>query len=95
MLKSNSEIIEEVDEDLQLQAGLQLSDEERQYLVRTGMLFMDNQRLKPYLSSLRSYLQNTCSAERVWTLLKVRDITNNQLAYYILSVAVNLQDQGE
>lgn len=95
MLKNNNEIIAETDEDLQLQAGMQLSDDERQCLLNTGMLFFDIQRIKPYLASIRQYLQNTQPDERVWTLFKVQDIANNQLANYILSVAINPQNQGE
>lgn len=37
MLKNNNEIIAETDEDLQLQAGMQLSDDERQCLLNTGI----------------------------------------------------------
>lgn len=71
MVKNNSEIIAETDEDLQLQAGLQLSSAERQCLLQNGMLFMDLQRVKPYLAGIRCYLQDTQPAERVWTLFKV------------------------
>ena len=66
MVKNNSEIIAETDEDLQLQAGLQLSSAERQCLLQNGMLFMDLQRVKPYLAGIRRYLQDTQPAERVW-----------------------------
>ncbi|MBB1079500.1 hypothetical protein H5S09_06290 [Limosilactobacillus sp. STM2_1] len=92
MLKNNNEIIAETDEDLQLQAGMQLGDDERQYLLNTGMLFFNTQRIKPYLAAIRQYLQNTQPNERVWTLFKVQDIANNQLANYILSVAINPQN---
>ena len=89
MIKSNNEIIAETDEDLQLQAGMQLGDAERQCLLNTGMLFYDPQRIKPYLAAIRQYLQTTQPDERVWTLFKVQDIANHQLANYILSVAIN------
>lgn len=89
MIKSNNEIIAETDEDLQLQAGMQLGDAERQCLLNTGMLFCDPQRIKPYLAAIRQYLQTTQPDERVWTLFKVQDIANHQLANYILSVAIN------
>lgn len=92
MLKNNNEIIAETDEDLQLQAGMQLSNDERQCLLNTGMLFCDIQRIKPYSASIRQYLQNTQPDERVWTLFKVQDIANNQLANYILSVAIHPQN---
>lgn len=95
MLKSNNEIIAETDEDLQLQAGMRLDSNERQCLLANGMLFIDTQRIKPYLASIREYLQNTQPDERVWTLFKVQDIADNQLANYILSVAINPQNQGE
>lgn len=52
MIKNNNEIIAETDEDLQLQAGLQLSSAERQCLLQNGMLFMDLQRVKPYLAAI-------------------------------------------
>ena len=51
MLKNNNEIIAETDEDLQLQAGMQLDTNERQCLLSNGMLFVDTQRIQPYLSS--------------------------------------------
>lgn len=95
MIKNANEIIEETDEDLQLQAGMQLTSDERQCLLQNGMLFIDIQRIQPYLSSIRLYLQNTKPVERVWTIFKVQDIANNQLANYILSVAINPQNQGE
>ena len=95
MVKNNSEIIAETDEDLQLQAGLQLSSAERQCLLQNGMLFMDLHRVKPYLAGIRRYLQDTQPAERVWTLFKVQDVADNQLSHYILSVAINPQNQGE
>ena len=95
MIKNANEIIEETDEDLQLQAGMQLTSDERQCLLQNGMLFIDIQRIQPQLSSIRLYLQHTTPVERVWTIFKVQDITNNQLANYILSVAINPQNQGE
>ncbi|MEN3241939.1 hypothetical protein PWJ46_01720 [Fructilactobacillus sanfranciscensis] len=39
--------------------------------------------------------QDTQPAERVWTLFKVQDISDNQLSYYILSLAISPQNQGE
>ena len=95
IIKNANEIIEETDEDLQLQAGMQLTSDERQCLLQNGMLFIDIQRIQPYLSSIGLYLQNTTPVERVWTIFKVQDIANNQLANYILSVAINPQNQGE
>lgn len=95
MIKNANEIIEETDEDLQLQAGMQLTSDERQCLLQNGMLFIDIQRIQPYLSSIGLYLQNTTPVERVWTIFKVQDIANNQLANYILSVTINPQNQGE
>ena len=59
MLKNNQEIIAETDEDLQLQAGMQLDDAERRCLLNTGILFLDIQRIKPYLAAIRQYLQDT------------------------------------
>ena len=92
MIKNANEIIEETDEDLQLQAGMQLTSDERQCLLQNGILFIDVQRIQPYLSSIRLYLQNTNPVERVWTIFKVQDIANNQLANYILSVAITPQN---
>ena len=74
---------------------MQLTSDERQCLLQNGMLFIDIQRIQPYLSSIGLYLQNTTPVERVWTIFKVQDIANNQLANYILSVAINPQNQGE
>lgn len=66
MVKNNSEIIAETDEDLQLQAGLQLSSAERQCLLQNGMLFMDLQRVKPYLAGIRCYLLKMDPIFRFW-----------------------------
>ena len=95
MLKNNQEIIAETDEDLQLHAGMQLDDAERRCLLNTGILFLDIQRIKPYLAAIWQYLQDTQPDKRVWTLFKIQDIANHQLANYILSVAFNPQNQGE
>ena len=40
MIKNANEIIEETDEDLQLQAGMQLTSDERQCLLQNGMLLL-------------------------------------------------------
>lgn len=71
---------------------MQLTSDERQCLLQNGMLFIDIQRIQPYLSSIGLYLQNTTPVERVWTIFKVQDIANNQLANYILSVAITPQN---
>lgn len=43
------------------------------------MLFINTQRIKPYLESIREYLQNTQPDEQVWTLFKIQEIFDNQL----------------
>ena len=58
-------------------------------------IFGYSTRIKPYLAAIWQYLQDTQPDKRVWTLFKIQDIANHQLANYILSVAFNPQNQGE
>lgn len=84
MIKSNAEILDEVEEDLQLQSGLVLSKEERQCILETGMLFLPGDRIQPFLAGIRSFLQETDPGDRVWTIYNTRDVGTHEFGSYIL-----------
>lgn len=79
-----NEIIEEVNEDLQLQANLLLTDSEQQALLNSGLLFLTAERIKPYIAKIRNYLREAPQEDRVWTVYKATDISNNLLGFYTL-----------
>ena len=83
-MQTMNEIIEEVNEDLQLQANLLLTDSEQQALLNSGLLFLTAERIKPYIAKIRNYLRETSQEDRVWTVYKATDISNNLLGFYTL-----------
>ena len=83
-MQTMNEIIEEVNEDLQLQASLLLTDSEQQALLNSGLLFLTAKRIKPYIAKIRNYLRETSQEDRVWTMYKATDISNNLLGFYTL-----------
>ena len=83
-MQTMNEIIEEVNEDLQLQANLLLTDSEQQALLNSGLLFLTAERIKPYIAKIRNYLRETSQEDRVWTMYKATDISNNLLGFYTL-----------
>ena len=83
-MQTMNEIIEEVNEDLQLQASLLLTDSEQQALLNSGLLFLTAERIKPYIAKIRNYLRETSQEDRVWTMYKATDISNNLLGFYTL-----------
>ncbi|MCT3199732.1 hypothetical protein EFO67_07605 [Limosilactobacillus reuteri] len=84
MMQTMNEIIEEVNEDLQLQANLLLTNSEQQALLNSGLLFLTAERIKPYIAKIRNYLRETLQEDRVWTMYKATDISNNLLGFYTL-----------
>ena len=83
-MQTMNEILEEVNEDLQLQANLLLTDSEQQALLNSGLLFLTAERIKPYIAKIRNYLRETSQEDRVWTMYKATDISNNLLGFYTL-----------
>ncbi|MCW3763107.1 hypothetical protein NP061_001805 [Weissella confusa] len=83
-MQTMNEIIEEVNEDLQLQANLLLTNSEQQALLNSGLLFLTAERIKPYIAKIRNYLRETLQEDRVWTMYKATDISNNLLGFYTL-----------
>ena len=83
-MQTMNEILEEVNEDLQLQANLLLTDSEQQALLNSGLLFFTAERIKPYIAKIRNYLRETSQEDRVWTMYKATDISNNLLGFYTL-----------
>lgn len=88
-MRTTNEIIEEVDEDLQLQAGFKLTNEEQQALLNNGLLFLTTMRIKPYIAHIRNYLRQTDIEDCVWTIYKATDISNNQLGFYTLTLTID------
>ena len=83
-MQTMNEILEEVNEDLQLQANLLLTDSEQQALLNSGLLFLTAERIKPCIAKIRNYLRETPQEDRVWTMYKATDISNNLLGFYAL-----------
>lgn len=83
-MQTMNEILEEVNEDLQLQANFLLTDSEQQALLNSGLLFLTAERIKPYIAKIRNYLRETSCEDRVWTMYKATDISNNLLGFYTL-----------
>ncbi|WP_179231222.1 hypothetical protein [Limosilactobacillus reuteri] len=54
-MQTMNEIIEEVNEDLQLQANLLLTDSEQQALLNSGLLFLTAERIQPNIAKQRKY----------------------------------------
>ena len=87
-MKTLNEVIEEMDEDLQLQSNLKLTNDE--ILKSNGILFLPTDRLKPYVDNIQKYLRETDVADRVWTMYKATDISSNQLGFYTLALTIDL-----
>ena len=83
-MKTLNEVIEEMDEDLQLQSNLKLTNDELKILKSNGILFLPTDRLKPYVDNIQKYLRETSQEDRVWTMYKATDISNNLLGFYTL-----------
>lgn len=89
-MKTLNEVIEEMDEDLQLQSNLKLTNDELKILKSNGILFLPTDRLKPYVDNIQKYLRETDVADRVWTIYKATDISSNQLGFYTLALTIDL-----
>lgn len=84
-----NEILDEVNEDLQLQADFRLTEQEQQVLLNNGLLFFTAKRIKPYIAKINDYLQETPCEDRVWTMYKATDICNKHLGFYALALINN------
>lgn len=85
-MHSINEIIDEVNEDLQLQADFCLTDQEQQVLLNNGLLFFTAERIRPYITKLSDYLRETSREDRVWTIYKATDICNKHSGFYTLAL---------
>lgn len=81
-----AEKVDEMDEDLQLQAQLLLADGERNQLKQSGFLFVTQDRLVPFLTKIRQYLQMTPITERTWSLCRVQDLGTNSIFNYVFII---------
>ncbi|EDX43539.1 hypothetical protein [Limosilactobacillus reuteri] len=88
-MHSINEIIDEVNEDLQLQADFCLIEQEQQVLLSNGLLFFTAERIRPYITKLSDYLRETPREDRVWTIYKAADICNKHLGFYTLALINN------
>ena len=64
-----AERVAEVAEDLELQAGLKLSDKQLDELRITGRVTIDLVTIAPYLSKIIKYLHQSDDEDVVWLLL--------------------------
>lgn len=64
----NDELVEEVTEDLELQAGMKLSHISQLVLKNTNVLWLPDYIIAPYLKKIKEYLHETLPEERVWAL---------------------------
>lgn len=94
-MQTISEVVEEVDEDLQLQSNFKLTTGELKILKNNGILFLPTDRIKSYAAEIRNYLQNTDITDRVWTMYKATDISNKRLGFYAIALTIdtNLLDK--
>lgn len=76
-----NEIIEEIKEDLELQAGLVLSSAKVRSLIIHRRIVFKKSEIKPYLNDITEYLSLTSPSERVWNCYKV--LSNNT---YIIAI---------
>lgn len=80
------EMVAELTEDLQLQADMMLTDHEQNLLNQNGFLFTTSDRIAPFLSKIRQYLQMTPINERIWTLCRVQDISTSTIYNYVFLI---------
>lgn len=78
-----SKIIEEIAEDLELQAGLVLTGAQMRELKLKQHVVLKNSEIHSYLKEIREYLSNTEPSERIWECYNV--ISNNT---YIIAVHI-------
>lgn len=64
-----TERVEEVKEDLELQAGYQLSDDQVDELRLTGRTGIDIAKFAPYLKKVTSYINSSDDEDTVWYIL--------------------------
>lgn len=64
-----NEIIEEIVEDLELQAGLVLSSDQVMDLKMTYHLSFNSKEFFPYIPAIKTYLRETPAECRVWDCL--------------------------
>lgn len=76
-----NEIIEEIKEDLELQAGLVLSNAKLRSLKINQYVAFKESEIKPYLKDITEYLSLTAPSERVWECYKV--LSNNT---YVIAI---------
>ena len=80
------EMVAELTEDLQLQADMVLTNQERNMLEQNGYLFTTSDRVAPFLPKIRQYLQLTPITDRAWSLCRVQDVGSNTIFNYVFIV---------
>lgn len=78
------EIMEEIKEDLELQAGFLLNKAQLKELQQYQTITLRESEIKPYVKDIAEYLANTQPDERVWSCHK--DLSSN---IYVISIEVN------
>lgn len=83
------ETIEEIVEDLELQANLKLSPLQIKMLQFTQHVFFIEQELKDHIIGITDYLKNTPADERIWNCYQ--DLSDNS---YVLIVCLTPSKLG-
>lgn len=78
-----AEIIEEIKEDLELQAGLVLDSKKVWELTINRQVFFTQEEIRPYLAKIKEYLVDTESDDRVWECYQVLSSEKYLLAIHI------------
>ena len=78
-----TEILAEITEDLELQAGLILNGAQLRELKTKQHVTLKESEIQPFINDIKEYLNNTQPSERVWDCYKV--ISNNT---YIIAIHI-------
>lgn len=85
-----TEIIEEITEDLELQAGFVLKGYQLRELTLKQNTHIKEKDLKPYVKDIKEYLVNTKPSERVWDCYQELSSGNYIIAIHIVTPYINL-----
>ena len=89
-----SEIIEEIKEDLELQAGCVLNAEQVWELTINRQVFFTENEIKPYLAKIKEYLVDTEPDDRVWDCYQVLSTQKYLIAIHIQTQFVDFDSMN-
>lgn len=85
-----TEIVEEIAEDLELQAGLVLTDQQRWALQVNHQIVFKSSEFKPYIQKVMDYLTDTDADDRVWDAYEVLSTQNYIIAFNLRSSYIDV-----